>query len=86
VRIAFDGCSGVGLAREWRPDVVLSDLGLPRLDGFGVAKALRPSGVRLIAMSGCLDEEACCLALQCGYKQVLAKPIRPGMLIRLLDP
>src|SRR5262249_6143992 len=41
VRVAYNGPEGVAVAREWRPDAVLSDIGLPGLDGFGVAVALR---------------------------------------------
>lgn len=85
VCVAHSGFSGVGLARQWKPDIVLVDLGLPVLDGFGVAKALRPSGVRLIGMSGCLDTEGYRLAQQAGYEGVLDKPIQPETLLHLLE-
>jgi CheY-like chemotaxis protein len=45
-RVAYSGPEGVRLAREWVPSVVLSDLGLPGLDGFGS----RPS--RMVVSSG----------------------------------
>ena len=41
VRVAYDGLAGVRAAQDWPPDVVLCDIGLPRLDGYGVAVALR---------------------------------------------
>ena len=41
VRVAYDGPEGVRAAEEWPPEFVLCDLGLPGLDGYGVATALR---------------------------------------------
>ncbi len=41
VRVAYSGPEGVTLAQEWRPDIVLCDIGLPGLDGYGVARQLR---------------------------------------------
>ncbi|HKH90387.1 MAG TPA: response regulator transcription factor [Gemmatimonadaceae bacterium] len=41
VRIAEDGESGLSDAREWEPDLVILDLMLPRLDGYGVLAAIR---------------------------------------------
>jgi CheY-like chemotaxis protein len=56
VRIARDGRSGLELARELHPDVVLCDIGLPDMDGYEVARALRRDGAlratRLVAPSG----------------------------------
>jgi CheY-like chemotaxis protein len=40
-RVAYTGPDGVRLAQEWPPDIVLCDIGLPGLDGYGVATALR---------------------------------------------
>jgi DNA-binding response OmpR family regulator len=85
VCVAHSGFCGVALAREWKPDIVLVDIGLPMLDGFGVAKALRPSGVRLMGMSGCLDAAGHRLAQEAGYEVVLDKPVRPETLLRVLD-
>src|SRR4051794_14468482 len=39
--VAHTGPEGVRAAREWRPDVVLCDIGLPDLDGYGVVAELR---------------------------------------------
>jgi DNA-binding response OmpR family regulator len=85
VCVAHSGFSGMVLAREWKPDSVLVDIGLPVLDGFVVARALRPSGVKLIGMSGCLDADGYRLAQEAGYEVVLEKPIRPETLLNLLD-
>jgi CheY-like chemotaxis protein/anti-sigma regulatory factor (Ser/Thr protein kinase) len=56
VTVALDGTSGIQRARETRPDVVICDLGLPDLNGYDVARALRQDAAlrstRLIALSG----------------------------------
>jgi CheY-like chemotaxis protein len=56
VQTAFDGPSAVRAADEFRPNVVLLDLGLPVLDGYAVARLLRSreygSKLMLIAVSG----------------------------------
>src|SRR5947209_1787175 len=56
VWVAATGIDGVRLARALRPEVVLCDIGLPELDGFGVASALRgepeTAGSHLVAITG----------------------------------
>ena len=73
------------MAREWKPDVVLADLGLPVLDGFSLAKRLRPTGVRMIAITGYGGDEFRREARACGFEQLLVKPPDLGQLVRLLD-
>jgi CheY-like chemotaxis protein len=43
VREAAGGAEGLRLALEWRPDAVVSDIGLPGLDGWEVARRVRPA-------------------------------------------
>lgn len=79
VRLVADGTSALAVAREFRPRVVISDLGLPgTMDGYAVARALRaePSlpGVRLIALSGYANEEARRRSSEAGFDVHLAKP------------
>ena len=79
VRVAYDGEHGVQAARDERPDVVISDIGLPgAIDGYGVAARLRAlpefSGVRLIALSGYVDAQARERARQAGFDAHIAKP------------
>jgi CheY-like chemotaxis protein len=85
VRVAFNGLDGLAVAKEWSPDVVLSDLGLPGLDGFGVARALRASGARLIAVTGYSSAEVRQKALASGYQEVLVKPADPTELELMLS-
>ena len=41
VRVAHDGVSGLALAREYRPEYLLLDIGLPRLSGYDIAASVR---------------------------------------------
>ncbi|MES2788204.1 MAG: response regulator [Planctomycetota bacterium] len=82
VQIAFDGQSGLEIARSWHPDVVISDLGLPgEKDGYGVAEALRAdpslSEVYLIALSGYGQDDDRRRAEKAGFDQHLVKPVDP---------
>jgi PAS domain S-box-containing protein len=81
VVLAHDGRSGVELARELRPDVVLCDIGLPDLDGYELARTLRRDealrGTRLVALSGYARPEDRQRARDAGFDAHVAKP--PGL-------
>jgi CheY-like chemotaxis protein len=88
VQVAHTGPEGVRLAQEWAPDVVLCDIGLPGLDGYGVATALRQDPVMaqvcLIAVTAYgsdADRQRC---LEVGFDQHLVKPVDPAVLLQLL--
>jgi CheY-like chemotaxis protein len=90
VAVAHAGQPGLDVARDFRPDVVLCDIGLPGgMDGYGVARALRADselfGVTLIALSGYGQEEDQRKARQAGFDWHLTKPVTPQVLIDLLD-
>ena len=89
VAVAYSGPEGVTLAPRFRPEVVLCDLGLPGLDGYGVAAALRqdPATARagLIAVSGYGQEEDQRRAREAGFDRHLIKPISFAELQRLLE-
>lgn len=77
VRAASDGESGVALVRETRPDLVLCDIQLPRLDGFGVRQALSDLDVPVVAMTALAmvgDRER---ILATGFDGYISKPIEP---------
>jgi CheY-like chemotaxis protein len=78
VHLARDARSGIALAREVRPDVVLCDIGLPDLDGYDVARTLRQDAslrsTRLIAMSGYAQPEDRERAKGAGFHAHVAKP------------
>jgi CheY-like chemotaxis protein len=88
VRIAYSGSEGVDAANEWGPTVVISDIGLPGLDGYEVARALRrarpTAGVKLIALSAYGTEESRRSALKAGFDEYLTKPADLNVLQSLL--
>jgi DNA-binding response OmpR family regulator len=86
--VAYSGRAALEAARRLRPDVVLCDLGLPGLDGLGVAAALRAdpltAGARLIAVSGYGQEDDVRRSLEAGFELHLTKPVNPTDWPRLL--
>jgi CheY-like chemotaxis protein len=88
VQVAYTGPEGVRLTQEWLPDVVLCDIGLPGLDGYGVAIALREhpatAQVRLIAVTAYGSDEDRQRSQEVGFERHLVKPVYPGELLELL--
>jgi len=95
---AADGVEGVEAAERLRPDVVLMDLVMPRLDGAGAMRELRARlpGVRVIVLTSYADDERLMPAIQAGAAGYLLKNAEPQELARavraahageaLLDP
>lgn len=78
-RVAIDGASAISLADDFRPDCVLLDLGLPRMDGFEVARRLRErpygGGMVLVALTGWAGQEVRNKAAEAGFDYHLVKPV-----------
>lgn len=85
VCVEQEGALGMKTAMVFRPHVLLCDLGLPGLDGYGVAAAFRRDpllrGAVLFAVSGDGSETARTHALQAGFDDHLTKPIDVGQLL-----
>jgi PAS domain S-box-containing protein len=88
VRGAYDGLEAIGAADEFRPDVVLLDIGLPKMDGYDVARRLRqePWGQAMvvIAVTGWGQEEDRQRSIDAGFDHHLVKPVDPLTLLELL--
>jgi len=88
VTLAYSGPEGLEAAKSVRPDIVLCDIGLPGMDGFQVAGALRrnpeTAEVRLIAVTGYGQEEDRRRALAAGFDVHLVKPVDPEKLLGYL--
>jgi PAS domain S-box-containing protein len=88
VRVAPTGAAGLEEARRWRPDVVVCDLGLPGMDGFKVAQALRQAPetarLRLVALTGYGQEQDQRKALAAGFDAYLVKPADTEKLLRVI--
>jgi len=79
VHTALDGPAALGLAAEFRPEVVLLDLGMPGMDGYQVARRLRADfpdwRPRLIALTGYGQEQDRQRTRQAGFDDHLIKPV-----------
>jgi PAS domain S-box-containing protein len=88
VRFALDGPQALALAETFDPEVVISDLGLPGMDGYELARALRNrpgrTPVLLIALSGYARDEERARALDAGFDHHLVKPPDFDNLLALL--
>jgi CheY-like chemotaxis protein len=88
VRTAHDGLEAVGAAGEFRPDVVLLDIGLPKLNGYEAARRIReePWGKHavLIAVTGWGQEDDKRRAKEAGFDRHMVKPVDPAALMETL--
>ncbi|MDI1484199.1 ATP-binding protein [Polyangium sp. y55x31] len=87
--VAYTGPSGLDVGRRLAPDVVLCDLGLPGMDGYALARALRAdpatAGAYLIAQTGYGHAEDRRRAREAGFDLHMTKPIDPTELERVLS-
>lgn len=90
VTVAYTGTDGLAAAQAVLPHAVLCDIGLPGMDGFDVAAALKrdpkTAGARLIAVTGYGDEEDRQRALAAGFDAHMVKPVDPDKLLMQLAP
>jgi CheY-like chemotaxis protein len=87
VRLAHDGPGAVDAAREYLPEVILLDIGLPGMDGFAVATQLRKEnlgGRLLVALTGYGEQQDRQRTHDVGFDHHLVKPIDPDTLQKLL--
>jgi two-component system, sensor histidine kinase len=87
VEAAEEGRKAIEIAGAKVPDIALVDIGLPGLDGYGVARELRTLAGRrpvLIALTGYGQPEDRQRALDAGFDDVLVKPVDPTALTTLL--
>ena len=79
VRTAHDGEAGVAAAAEFRPEVVLMDLGMPKVDGYEAARRIRaePWGDEpfLVALTGWGADEDRRRTHEAGFDRHLVKPV-----------
>jgi DNA-binding NarL/FixJ family response regulator len=81
---AADGEEALALAQRLRPDVILMDLVMPRLDGIAAMRELRQRlpDTRVIALTSFLDDERLLPAIEAGAAGYLLKDVEPAELAR----
>lgn len=88
VRRAYEGEGALAVAREFRPDFVLLDLGLPGCSGYEVCRRLRrePWGQEpfVVALTGWGQEDDKRRTSEAGFDLHLVKPVRPEVLLELV--
>ena len=88
VLIASDAMEGVRLATEHRPNLIISDIGMPDVDGYELMRTLRNTvgmkEVPAIALTGYAREEDRELALAAGYDAHISKPANMSRLLSLI--
>jgi two-component system, sensor histidine kinase len=87
VETAADGQTGIEIAGRFRPDVILLDVGMPRLNGFDTCRLIRelPFGkdIVMIAVTGWAQEEVQQRADESGFDGILVKPAGVQQIIQL---
>lgn len=89
VHVASDGPSGVAAILALAPDIAFVDIGLPQLDGYGVARrvaaAHMPKPPRMVALTGYGDPQQRDAALAAGFDDHVVKPADPRHLHRIVQ-
>jgi PAS domain S-box-containing protein len=89
VRQAHDGLEALEIGRSFRPDIVLMDLGMPKLNGFDAARRMRqePWGCELplVATTGWGQDDDRRESAEAGFDHHLVKPIAVAALREVLD-
>lgn len=88
VSTAYSAADALGIAREKRFDVIVSDIGMPEMDGYEMARALRAlpeyTAVPMIAVTGFAMYDDRDRALEAGFNTHLSKPINPSELMQTI--
>ncbi len=89
VRIAYDGFAALEVADEFHPDVVLLDIGMPRLDGYETVQRIATrswaKGTLRVALTGWGQSSDRERARAAGFHRHLVKPVDPEVLTEILS-
>ena len=88
VRTAYDGEEALDVAQEFRPEVLLLDLGMPKLNGYEVCRRIRGwewgHELLIVAQTGWGQEEDKARTREAGFDDHLVKPVDPASVIRMV--
>jgi signal transduction histidine kinase len=87
--IAEDGVTGIKMAREHLPDLIICDINMPNLDGYGTLKAMREheatATIPFIFLSGATDRITIRKGMELGADDYLTKPFSPKELMAAVN-
>jgi CheY-like chemotaxis protein len=86
--LAFDGAEAVDVAGAVRPEVILMDIGMPRLNGYDACRRIRSEpwggGILMVALTGWGQTDDQLRSEEAGFDHHLVKPVEPAALEALL--
>jgi signal transduction histidine kinase len=89
VRVANDGLQGLDVAKAFAPQVAFLDIGMPKLNGYRLAEALRAepalARTRLVALTGWGQEKDRQAAQDAGFDRHLVKPVKLEQILDILE-
>ncbi|HEY0384363.1 MAG TPA: ATP-binding protein, partial [Pyrinomonadaceae bacterium] len=91
VKTAASAREALEVLEDWQPDVMVSDIGMPEMDGYELMRrvarleAARGRELPSVALTAYAREEDRAQALAAGYRRHLAKPVEPSDLIRAIS-
>ena len=89
-RVATRASEALTVLDDWQPDVIVSDIGMPHMDGYAFVRELRarPAAqgghIPALALSAFARAEDRELALRSGYQAHVAKPVDPADLVKAI--
>ena len=86
--VAYDGAEAVRLAEKLRPEVVLLDIGLPKMNGLETCRRIRQHAwgrsMVVVALTGLGHDDDYANSEQSGFDMHLVKPVDPELLLTVL--
>jgi CheY-like chemotaxis protein len=87
-KAAHEGKTGLKLAEEYRPEIILLDIGLPGLNGYEVVQKIKSTEwgkrIKVVAVTGWGQEEDKRRAAEAGFDLHLTKPVNPAEIEKIL--
>jgi DNA-binding response OmpR family regulator len=88
-RTCFDGPSALQMADEFRPHIILLDIGMPMMNGFEVCRLIREKhadhDIYILAHSAWGDSQTLLLAWEAGFSDHMTKPVNIDAMLRKLQ-